>query len=94
MEIAIGEVYQILLLNLHQFVGIFKADWVFVAQEFAVSVNLSNSFGDRVDAQILGIGLGLAATPKTIYQLIVDPYAIPFWYGISNVGVTNTPSSK
>jgi RHS repeat-associated protein len=68
------------------------ADWLFVVQEFSIALDLSNSFEDRVNAQILGIGLGLAATTKTIYQLIVDPYAIPLWFGISNEGVTNIPS--
>lgn len=68
------------------------ADWLFVAQEFSIVLNPTNSFEDRVSAEILGIGLGLAATPKTIYQLIVNPSAILTDFSISNVGVTNTPS--
>ena len=70
------------------------ADWKFVSEEFGLAFNPYFDPATRINAGLLGIGLGFFATPKTIFQLS-NPYGyyeIMFWYGISNVGVTNAPS--
>lgn len=51
---------------------------------------------DRMSAGILGVGLGLGALPKTIYQLNsmfgFGYIEMMLWYNISNQGVDNTPT--
>ncbi|WP_027473180.1 hypothetical protein [Saccharicrinis fermentans] len=72
------------------------ADWKFVNKEWSMAVNPYMDPVTRINAGLLGFGLGLIALPKTIIQ-----YAQPngtghgnvmMWYYISNTGVTNTPS--
>lgn len=73
------------------------ADWRFVGEEFSIA---SNQFVDpvsRMQAGILGFGLGVAALPKTIYKL-AQPNGqgltnILIWYNYSNIGVTNAPET-
>jgi RHS repeat-associated protein len=84
------------------------ADWRFVIEEMIVA-NSGNTYSNgnissplfgldlynRGTATLLGIGLGLAATPKTLYKLMSSNNAgveIAMWYYISNIGVTNMPS--
>ncbi len=43
-----------------------KADYTFVVQELAIALNPANGSFTRLRAGILGVGLGLAALPKTI----------------------------
>jgi hypothetical protein len=70
------------------------ADWRFVGEELSIAVNPFLNPIDRLSAGILGVGLGLLALPKTLFQL-----STPFgymqtmmWYNISNQGVTNNPT--
>jgi len=69
------------------------ADWRFVAEEFKVATNNYLNPYDRMSAGILGLGLGLSALPKTIYQLSIPAGFIQtiIWYNISNIRVNNTP---
>jgi hypothetical protein len=70
------------------------ADWQFVGEELNISGNQFLNPIDRVDAFILGVGLGLASLPKTIFQLGSGPAGAAetmAWYSVSNIGVTNTP---
>ena len=71
------------------------ADWRFVKEEFGIAFNPGNrNEHEKLDAFFLGIGLGLAALPKTIVTL-GSPGGFGYvniWYGISSIGVTNTPS--
>ena len=70
------------------------ADWRFVGEELSIALNPFNDPISRMQAFILGEGLGIAALPKTLYQLTQPSglYGVVMWYNISNVGVTNTPS--
>ena len=74
------------------------ADWRFVSEEFQVG-NLAWQFRDvstAIKAYALGIGLGAAALPKTLFQYRGNTYTghaeVMVWYYISNQGVTNKPS--
>ncbi len=58
-------------------------------------MSLPLDYGTRINAGILGFGLGAAALPKTIFQL-ASPNGfgeIMMWYHISNYGVTNRPGN-
>lgn len=69
------------------------ADWRFVAEELVISSSPFLSYTDRIMAGSLGIGLGLSALPKTLFQL-TNPFGfsqIIMWYIISNQGVNNAP---
>jgi hypothetical protein len=73
------------------------ADWKFVKEEFAIAFDPRyDNQKDRIDAFILGVGLGLAALPKTFVTLGSGNQAgfiyVNFWFNISNIGVTNNPS--
>jgi hypothetical protein len=73
------------------------ADLKFVLEEFQIAFNPRNSNEhEKLDAFILGIGLGAASSLKTIYLILREGSSagayIGMWYGISNVGVTNNPS--
>jgi RHS repeat-associated protein len=72
------------------------ADWKFVAEELKISLNPFNgaSHTDRQLSGALGIGLGAAALPKTIFKLSTPKGVndIIKNYIKSNSGVTNTPS--
>ena len=75
------------------------ADWRFVLEEFAIANNVFNNPIDRVKASALGIGLGVLATPKTIYQLskadkVSALLEIILYYKASNIGVTNIPDKR
>jgi hypothetical protein len=70
------------------------ADWRFVGEELSIAGNPFLNPIDRMSAGILGVGLGLSALPKTLFQL-----STPFgymqtmmWYNISNQGVNNAPT--
>lgn len=72
------------------------ADYTFVTQELKIALNPFNGITtpDRQAAGMLGVGLGLAATPKTIFKLATDNnafYNIYQDYKTSNKGVTNNP---
>jgi len=71
------------------------ADWRFVGEELGIALNPFNDPITRMQAFILGEGLGLASFPKTLYQLSQPNgfLEIIMWYNVSNVGVTNTPSN-
>jgi RHS repeat-associated protein len=71
------------------------ADWKFVSEEFAIA-SMPIDLKTRVQAFILGVGLGIAATPKTLLKYATpQPSAsgaeVMMWYSISNTGVTNKP---
>jgi hypothetical protein len=71
-----------------------SADFRFVYEELSIAFFPYFDPMTRIDAGILGIGLGLIAVPKTIYQLsqpngIIE---IIMWDKISGAGVTNIPS--
>jgi RHS repeat-associated protein len=71
------------------------ADWQFVKEQLFIA-SLPISKKDRLNAMILGIGLGACALPKTLYQHakgIRGKYETSFWYHYSNIGVTNIPSN-
>jgi RHS repeat-associated protein len=73
------------------------ADWRFVKEELRVAFNPGNrNEHEKLDAFLLGIGLGLVALPKTIVTLAHPSGGglgyVNMWYDISNIGVTNTPS--
>ena len=70
------------------------ADWRFVGEELSIAGNPYLNPIDRMSAGILGLGLGLSALPKTLFQL-----STPFgymqtmmWYNFSNQGVNNAPT--
>lgn len=70
------------------------ADWRFVGEELSIAANPYLNPIDRASAGILGIGLGLSALPKTLFQLS-SPFGygqIMMWYNISNQGVNNAPT--
>jgi hypothetical protein len=51
-----------------------SADYKFVTQELAIALTPAFSMRSRATAGALGIGLGLAALPKTVYSAINDTY--------------------
>ncbi|WP_080778178.1 DUF6443 domain-containing protein [Chryseobacterium phocaeense] len=71
------------------------ADYKFVAEELEIAVNPFIGAKDRAIAAGLGIGLGIAAAPKTIFKLITQPQFGPMHiendYRESSKGVTNKP---
>lgn len=79
------------------------ADIRFVLEEFKIA-NTSINPITRVQGFALGSGLGILATPKTLYHLYKPngapfPYNVSFnasriymWYHLSNQGVTNNPT--
>jgi RHS repeat-associated protein len=74
-----------------------SSDYRFVAQELAIGV-LSTNFKTKIQATILGGGLGFFASFKTITHL-ANPYSgglgtILLWDSVANKGVNNYPSSK
>jgi RHS repeat-associated protein len=74
------------------------ADWRFVKQEFQIAIYTGFSpyfdFSTSLKAIGFGVGLGLAATPKTII-FRSNPFLIPWiskWGYYSNSGTSNRPS--
>lgn len=72
------------------------ADYKFVAQELKIALNPFNGAlnADKQAAGMLGVGLGIAAAPKTIFKLATDGnafYNIYQDYKTSNKGVSNIP---
>jgi hypothetical protein len=70
------------------------ADWRFVGEELSIAANPFLKPIDRMSAGILGVGLGICALPKTLFQL-TKPFGnmeIMMWYNISNQGVNNAPT--
>ncbi len=72
------------------------ADYKFVGQELKVALNPFNgaTSEDKQAAGMLGVGLGIAAAPKTIFKLATNSgalYSIYQDYKISNKGVSNNP---
>ena len=64
-------------------------------EEIKVASNPFLDYRDRLSAATLGIGLGLAATPKTVFQLMKGAPGIMEIidnYYKSSRGVTNWPS--
>jgi hypothetical protein len=51
------------------------ADYKFVTQELAIALTPALSMRSRVTAGALGVGLGLAALPKTIWFQVYDAVA-------------------
>ena len=73
------------------------ADWRFVKEQLQIATFPYFDPKSRIDAAALGIGLGLCALPKTIFNVVANPQWIPetiMWYNYSNQGVTNKPSPK
>ncbi len=75
------------------------ADYRFVSEELQIAANPFLPLKTRIYAGTLGVGLGLAAYPKTIFKLIFTPnnkgvQDIILYYHISNHGVTNTPDKQ
>lgn len=70
--------------------------WKFVGEELKISLNPFNgaSNADRILSGALGVGLGAAALPKTIFMLSTSGGVnnIISNYIKSNSGVTNTPN--
>ncbi|WP_445456372.1 DUF6443 domain-containing protein [Flavobacterium sp. HNIBRBA15423] len=72
------------------------ADFRFVKEELIIASNTFLPLKTRINAGVLGIGLGLSALPKTIVKLSSSQgyMQIQMWYHISNAGVTNQPDKK
>jgi len=70
------------------------ADWRFVGEQLSI-MSLPLDYGTRINAGILGFGLGAAALPKTLYQMAKPNGYVEMmmWYYISNYGVTNRPGN-
>jgi RHS repeat-associated protein len=70
------------------------ADWKFVSEEFQLC-HIAPDIETKIDALILGTGLGMAATSKTLFQMnkLGGLGEIVYWYYISNTGVTNKPGN-
>ncbi|KRD11276.1 hypothetical protein ASE21_06105 [Flavobacterium sp. Root901] len=73
------------------------ADWRFVGQELSI-LTLPVDIKTKVQAGLLGVGLGLFSAGKTIIQLS-SPYngglgTVLIWDSVANKGVNNQPSSK
>ncbi|NVO09211.1 MAG: VCBS repeat-containing protein [Bacteroidales bacterium] len=72
-----------------------SADFRFVIEELSIASCPYFDPTSRIDAALLGYGLGLMAVPKTLFQL-AKPYGlieIIMWDKVSSAGVTNVPSS-
>ncbi len=70
------------------------ADWRFVTEELSIASNPFINPIHRMSAGVLGLGLGLSALPKTLFQMS-KPFGYietVMWYIISNQGVNNTPT--
>ena len=72
------------------------ADYKFVAEELGIATNPFFSPKTRIYSGILGVGLGIAALPKTIYKFVSTPNNqamsdVMIYYHISSHGVTNKP---
>jgi RHS repeat-associated protein len=78
------------------------ADIRFVLEEGVIATTTLNPI-TKVHASVLGLGLGLLATGKTLYHVFKPNGFLPIasgynlakiyiWYKISNEGVTNNPS--
>jgi len=78
------------------------ADYKFVSEELQIASNPFLPIKTRLYAGTLGVGLGLAALPKTLYKFATSfgyPYNkavldISVNYHISNHGVTNAPDKQ
>ena len=69
------------------------ADWQFVSEELDIAGNSAFDPVTRTQSAILGLGLGAAALGKTLFaSAFGSPGEIGMWYGISSIGVTNSPS--
>lgn len=70
------------------------ADWRFVGEQL-IMMSMPLDPATRINAGILGFGLGAAALPKTILQMVTPNGfgEIMMWYYISNYGVTNKPGN-
>ena len=71
------------------------ADWVFVGEELSIALNPYIDPVTRINAGLLGAGLGAMAVPKSLFNL-AQPNALVetiIWFNISNNGVTNTPGN-
>lgn len=70
------------------------ADWRFVREQFQIYSRIPDPV-DKANALLLGIGLGVCALPKTIYQMAKsNGFAeMIMWDQISNAGVTNKPGN-
>jgi hypothetical protein len=73
------------------------ADLRFVTEEFTIALSPLSDPVSQIQAYTLGVGLGLLILPKTIYEFsqpngqgIINSI---LWYNVSNVGVTNNPST-
>lgn len=100
---AIGHDRRYANLNIEGASGLFLntraigADWKFVSEELKIAINPFNgaSPNDRLTSSLLGIGLGAAAIPKTIFKFSYSDNPIGDLlkdYKESNVGVSNKPS--
>ncbi|MBK1895786.1 RHS repeat domain-containing protein, partial [Chryseobacterium paridis] len=71
------------------------ADYNFVKEELQIALNPFVGILDRAAAGVLGVGLGIAAAPKTIFKIVTQPQFGPIQIGNdykeSSVGVTNIP---
>ncbi|MGY3793191.1 RHS repeat domain-containing protein [Aquimarina sp. 433] len=71
------------------------ADWKFVSEELEIAGNPVLPLKTRLYAGTLGVGLGLAALPKTLVKLAepngVGMMEIEIYYHLSSHGVTNAP---
>ncbi|MFZ7114875.1 MAG: hypothetical protein ACO1G9_05810 [Bacteroidota bacterium] len=66
----------------------------FVSEELDIALTSYFPPSWRIDAAILGVGLGLAAIPKTTVELNRGPVGVAniiMWYIFSNQGVNNRP---
>ncbi|MCF6297664.1 MAG: hypothetical protein L3J08_06725 [Flavobacteriaceae bacterium] len=77
------------------------ADYKFVSEELQIASNPFLPIKTRLYSGILGVGLGLAALPKTLYKFGTSGYPyntaileISVNYHISNHGVTNAPAKQ
>ncbi len=73
------------------------ADFRFVSEEFSIAFNPGVDSKTRINAGLLGFGLGALAMPKTLYQYYLKPDGVlemKFWYNISSIGVTNLPNTQ
>jgi hypothetical protein len=73
------------------------ADMRYVLENMAITYSPTSyySLTERVDALILGTGLGLMSLPKTLLQLAKPNGALEMlgWYNYCNKGITNIPSN-
>jgi RHS repeat-associated protein len=79
------------------------ADYTFVGEELSIAMMTGLPIKTRVQAGLLGTGLGLCAAPKTIYAAVIANAGLPnqimfnfnmisTWFNVSNQNVTNTPA--